>query len=326
MMKSEKIDNLLIKILTETADPAEREDFENWLSKAEENKVRFQKIRILWERLKVTYDTATFDEAAAKEKIRFAIQQISSKTRRLKNRFLIPAAASILLLMGLGLIAFYTLKSGHDDYKGYTSGNNIKEIVLPDNSHVLLNENSTLHAPEVFSGNNRKVMIQGEGYFEVTRDETRPFKVKAGKTIIKVLGTAFSVKTEKESQNVSVFVNSGKVSFSRSGSLKGSHILTPGTKGKYMASNREIKTAAVTDQNYLSWKTGILSFDAAPVDEVCSLLSRHYHKKITTTLSDTNLTLTGSFYQESLEEILETIRLTLDIKVKASEDEYVLYQ
>ena len=325
-MKSEKIDNLLLKILTETADTTEQEDFENWLNEAEENKARYQKIKILWDRLKDIYDTATFDEAAAKEKIRAAVKQISSKTRWLKNRFLIPAAASILLLMGLGLIAFYTLKPGHDDYLAYTSGNSTKEIVLPDNSHVLLNGNSTLYAPEVFSGNNRKVMIEGEGYFEVTRDETRPFRVKAGNTMIKVLGTAFNVKTEKESRNVSVFVSSGKVSFSKAGSLLGNHILTPGTKGQYMASDREIKTAAVTDQNYLSWKTGILRFDDAPVDEVCSALSRHYHKKITTTISDTNLTLTGSFYQESLEEVLNTIELTLDIKVTTNNAEFILHE
>ena len=201
----------------------------------------------------------------------------------------------------------------------------MQEIVLPDNSHVWLNGNSTLRAPEVFSGNHRKVVLDGEAYFEIARDETKPFKVRAGNTIIKVLGTSFNVETEKQSSTVSVIVNSGKVAFYRANGLQGKSILTAGMKGQYRTSNREIKISTNDDQNYLSWKTGLLTFYDTPLDEVCIVLSEYYRKDVKTNVSDTNLTLTGSFQNETLEDILKTIELTLDIKVTAYEGEILIH-
>jgi transmembrane sensor len=323
-MKSEKIDNLLVKILTETADPAEKEDFENWLNEAEENKARFQRIRLLWDRLNGTYNTTTFDEAAAKRKILTAVLQNPSETRLLNRRFLIPAAAALILLLGLGMIAYYFFRSGPNEYQVYQSDARIKEIILSDGSHVWLNGNSTLRSPATFSENQRKVAIEGEGYFEVTKDEASPFKVRAGNTVIKVLGTSFNVKAEKENQNVSVTVSSGKVTFYKIISLQKGLVLSPGSIGQYTASDRRIKCSILNDQNILSWKTGVLTFHDTPIDEVCNALSRHYRKRIKTTLGDTTLTLTGRFQQESLEEVLKTIELTLDVSITVSDGEYII--
>jgi transmembrane sensor len=314
-MSSEKIADLIVKILTGEANDHEKENFHNWLAEDKSNHLYYQKIRILWERSKGAYNSVEFDEAAAKAKILSKIQHIQSKNRALKIRFWYSAAASILLLLGL---AIYTTKLHDGRDIAFTSGNNIREIILPDSSHVWLNENSLLRTPEVFSAKQRNVVLEGEAYFEVFRDVNRPFKIKAGNTMIKVLGTSFDVKLEKANGNVSVNVNSGKVAFYKVNNLQGNNILTPGTSGQYIASENKIKISTQIDQNYLSWKTGILTFYDTPLDEVCRVLGEHYKKKVKAVTQDRNLTLTGSFQKEPLEDILKTIEITLDIEVTVS--------
>jgi ferric-dicitrate binding protein FerR (iron transport regulator) len=285
----------------------------------------FDKVRILWERSKHTYNHAKFDEAVAKEKIRLRISGKETRARVFRKRTLISAAASIILLLGLGISYLYFSGSGDNRLVAYNSGDRIQEIILPDSSHIWLNENSTLYAPKKFSFNSRKVKLEGEAYFEITRDESKPFKVKAGNTIIKVLGTSFDVKKEKETGNIHVVVSSGKVAFYRAYSLDNDIVLTPGTKGIYHASNGEIIASGNTNQNYLSWKTGRLSFYDTPLNEVCEILSEYYKTSITTNLNDSGLVLTGTFENEDLEQILKTIELTFDVEFTTNNNTILIH-
>jgi transmembrane sensor len=324
-MMSDTNINLLIKILTDSASAKENNLFNAWLDETKSNRLYYQEIRILWERTKETYNNVEFDEAAAKEKIRSRIQQLQPRARVLKKRFVISVAASIILLLGLALTAIYLLKPGENNYLVYASNDSVREILLPDSSRIWLNENSKLLAPRVFSHNQRKVTLEGEAYFEITHDENKPFKVRAGNTIIKVLGTTFDVETEKGTNDVSVVVNSGKVAFYRVNSLHDNYILTQGTKGQFIASDQRIIISGNKNQNYLSWKTGTLTFYDTPLDEVCLILSDHYKRKITTNLVDSGLFLTGSFQNETLDDILKTIELTLDVEATVSEEAILIH-
>jgi len=325
-MITETDTELIVKSLTGSLSKKEKKIFQAWLGESERNRIHYQKIRTLWERTNESYSSTEFDEAAAKNKIRSEILRMQSKTRILKKRFRIPAAASVLLLLGLGLALFRILDPGTKNFIVYTSGHHVREILLPDSSLVWLNENSVLRTPEVFSGIKRQAVLDGEAYFQIVKDETRPFKIKAGNTIIKVLGTSFDINMERENGNVGIVVNSGRVSFNRVNSLQNNIILTPGTKGKYRASDHKITISTNSDQNYLSWKTGLLTFYDTPLAKVCSILSEHYKTKVKTTIEDKSLSLTGSFQNESLEDILKTIELTLDIRVLASEGEFLIHQ
>jgi transmembrane sensor len=317
--------NLIINILGGTATSEEKQRFEDWLRESEDNRLYYKNIRTLWESSTNYYGNMDFDKEAAREKIRSKIQQIRPVSRILRRRFAIPAAASIILLIGMAAAAIFFSLSGGNKYIRYTTANQIREIILSDSSHIWLNVNSTLHAPETFSSSQRIVKLEGEAYFEVKHNESKPFKVKAGNTIIKVLGTSFDVKTEKESDNVSVVVNSGKVAFYKANSLHDNYILTQGTKGQFIASNQNILISGNEDQNYLSWKTGMLNFYDSPLKEVCKVLSEYYNTSVTTDLSDSNLFLTGSFQNENLEDILNTIELTLDLNATVTQDGIVIH-
>jgi len=325
-MIAETNTELIVKSLTGSLSKKEEDIFQAWLRESERNRIHYQKIRILWERTNESYNSTEFDEAAAKNKIRSEILRMQSKTRILKTRFRISAAASVLLLLGFGLVLFRILDPDTKNFIVYTSDHNVREILLPDSSLVWLNENSVLRTPEVFSGIKRQAVLDGEAYFQIAKDETRPFKIKAGNTVIKVLGTSFDINMERENGDVSIVVNSGRVSFNRVNSLQNNIILAPGTKGQYRASDHKITISTNSDQNYLSWKTGLLTFYDTPLAEVCTILSEHYKTKVKTTIEDKSLSLTGSFQDEALEDILKTIELTLDIRVSASEEEFLIHK
>jgi transmembrane sensor len=316
----EKYVDLLIKVLTNNANAEEKRLFNAWLDESEQNRLYYQQSSVIWERIASVHDKTVFNETAAKEKIRLKIQQMKPGARIITKRSVISVAASIVLLIGFATALLYFSKPGGHNYLAYTSSDKIREIVLPDSSHVWLNLNSTLYASKTFSSSQRKVILEGEAYFEVKHDESKPFKVKAGNTIIKVLGTSFDVKTEKENNNVSVVVNSGKVAFYKTNSLHDNYILTQGTKGQFIASDLKIIVSGNKNQNYLSWKTGILSFYDTPLSEVCSILGDHYDKKIIANSIDSELVLTGSFKNEELAEIVKTIELTLDVELTVFEN------
>ena len=84
-------------------------------------------------------------------------------------------------------------------------------ITLSDGSSVLLQPNSKLSYPKIFTGNERKVYLSGEGFFEISKNPKKPFFVYANEIVTKVVGTSFRVKAYSDQPDVEVLVRTGKV-------------------------------------------------------------------------------------------------------------------
>jgi transmembrane sensor len=322
-MKAEMIDYLIEKILTGTANSLEKEDFEKWLLESGRNKVSFDKMKILWEKLDETYGNVEFDKTAAKESIRLKILERQKNTWKNKTLYRFAVAASMILLLGLGL--FVTkYNSQKNNYLVYTTKDAVNEIVLTDGSHIWLNTMSILKVPKIFSKKEREITLRGEAYFEIARDESKPFKILTGNTVTEVLGTSFNVELDTLSGNVKIVVNSGKVAFYNSGDKRNKEILLPGNLAVFLMKDQVIKVSSNDDLNFLSWKTGTLKFYNTPIDQVCNELTRHFNKKVFSTITAKDLKLTGTFQNDSLEEILSTIKLTLDVHVSKQNNEYCI--
>jgi transmembrane sensor len=128
----------------------------------------------------------------------------------------LAAAASVTLLLVAG---WYTYTTRTSDTQAYAVDNRRIErvnesdkpllITLPDNSSVLLSQSSRIIYPQVFEGNMREVTLEGEAFFEVTKNAKKPFYVNAGPIVAKVLGTSF--KITRSSGNVNLTVRTGSV-------------------------------------------------------------------------------------------------------------------
>ena len=313
------------KILSGEATSAEKDQFDKWLLKSEENRELFEKTRILWDRMNGVYAHSAFDQSAAKINIRSRIQAKRQPKQLYKTRVWISAAASILLLIGLGLSALYLYNQNFKNKIIYASGETVKEIQLSDGSHIWLNSNSSLQVTGNFGKKRREVFLKGEAYFEVNRDKSKPFIIHTGETITEVLGTSFNVELDTISGNVNVIVNTGKVGFYDSDQKDYRKILLPNDHATFLTENQKISVSSNSNLNFLSWKTGILKFYDTPVSEVCKVLSKQYHKQVICKIGQPGMTLTGTFQNESLDDVLNTMKLTLDINV-ASIDNQILIQ
>jgi len=314
---------ILEKILSETASSEEKKQFGFWYEQSKENKEYFQKLKIIYSRMNNLFEKREFDKELAKLAIRTKAKSQINKSRKVNIRKWM-AAASFLLIIGLSFYILTQFNKYQSNKITYLTNDSVRDFLLEDGSHVWLNENSYMEVSGNFMKKQRKVTLKGEAFFEVKRMENCPFKVKTGKTLIKVLGTSFNIKEDTLAGNVSVVVSSGIVSFNKLYHRWERSYLKPSDHAQYFASNNKIIVKENKNLNYLSWKTNILHFYHAPIKEVCKDLSIHFHKNIKTHISDPDLLLTGSFENESLDYILKVMEISLDIKATYSNHEYVL--
>lgn len=140
-------------------------------------------------------------------------------------------------------------------------------IVLADGTKIRMNADSHLDFPVQF-GESREVTLKGEAYFDVTHDETRPFIVSAGDHKIYVLGTIFNV-TAYPNEDICVTLVNGKIKVA---APKGEYFLS---SGEQYTSGTTSVTKVETDA-YTSWTNGAMEFDAMPLPDLLTKLSRWY--------------------------------------------------
>jgi transmembrane sensor len=146
------------------------------------------------------------------------------------------------------------------------------QIILPDGSKVYLNAASSLTYPTQFAGNERKVSLIGEGYFEVTKDASRPFKVESLSQIVTVIGTHFNVSCYTNEQ-VRTTLAEGKVQITQSSTGK-SQPLIPGQQSTLTPQGIDIKPVSV--DNILAWKDGLFIFNQTQLSDALRQICRWY--------------------------------------------------
>lgn len=157
----------------------------------------------------------------------------------------------------------------------YTSNGETYMLTLSDGSKVWLNAASSIKYPVVFTEQDRRVEIQGEAYFEVVADATKPFIVDASGTEIKVLGTHFNVNAYGDETAIKATLLEGKINITSvgSGSTKTLH---PGQQARVDA-NGNMKIAADVDlEEVMAWKNEKFVFDNTNIQVIMKQLERWY--------------------------------------------------
>ena len=225
-----------------------------------------------------------------------------------KNRFFISTwkvAASIAVLCVLSWGAYHLFSSVQ--LQTTSTFAETCTIILPDESKVMLNRYSSLTYPKKFKGNERKVKLKGEAYFEVAKNENKTFKVEAGDVCVEVLGTHFNVKSYEREDFVKTTLLESSVSLQTSKVNGAPIILSPGESATYCKQQENF--VVKTEVNVLSciqWRNEILSFENLSLKEIAEELSIFFNTEIIiqeNSLKNYRMTATFSS-QNSLEEIL----------------------
>jgi len=201
-------------------------------------------------------------------------------------------------------------------------------IKLPDGTIVNLNAGSSLLFPAEFSDTLRIVELQGEAFFDVVRDESRPFIVKTNNLETEVLGTTFNVRAFDEEAEINVALVSGKVKVRDSRKLsndKVDHYLLPGEKLVYNKSESSYVKSDFDLTEEIGWKDEILVFNNTDFQKFVKLLERWYGVHITVlNPPEKKWSVNGHFKNESLEEVLIGVQFTYDIEYKIDNKSVIL--
>ena len=145
------------------------------------------------------------------------------------------------------------------------------QLVLADGTKVWLNAASSIKYPVVFNGNERRVELTGEAYFEVAHNKEKPFRVISNGQQVEVLGTHFNINAYRDENTVKTTLLEGSVKVSSAGKDK---ILKPGEQAQLDGGN--IRVAEVDVDEVVAWKNGFFYFKDDSIQEVMKELARWY--------------------------------------------------
>jgi transmembrane sensor len=152
-------------------------------------------------------------------------------------------------------------------------------VVLSDNSKVWLNSESTLKYPVSFGSGSREIELEGEAYFEVTKDKKRPFRVVTGNQTVQVLGTSFNVSSYSKETIYTTLVE-GEVEVYKTLNLASNTLLTPEYQSVFSRNTGSIEKKKVNVREFTAWKDGNFLFIDQPLDKMLETLSRWYDVEI----------------------------------------------
>jgi transmembrane sensor len=224
-------------------------------------------------------------------------------------------AAVVLLIVGTAVVTRYVTSNAPESYYAVTAPQgNKSQLVLPDGSKVWLNAGSTLRYSTQFSQTNRRVELEGEGYFEVTKHDGAEFIVRTGGYDVVVKGTHFDVSAYKGDQYITTALMQGSVMINRG---EDHLLMKPGDIVKLDTSTGElIKSTFSTSTN--AWMQNVTDYDEITLNDFAKVLSRQYAVDIhiqSATLRQTKFSITLR-NQETIDEVLDALKRVMNMKVR----------
>jgi len=334
-MKEKRLENLFWKYIHETLSYDEKIDFYQLVEDPELEETLHALIAKHWSQ----HNSKTIPEIdeISQRLIQNVTDTITAKPERhrsIKRLWPWIAVASCVLLFFITrqLIPFLTQERVVEpSYQTIVASNGEKKkLVLPDESVVYLNGGSKLMVPGDFSKSDREVILDGEAFFEVSKNPERPFRVLAGILSIQVVGTAFNVHAYEPNSDMRVSVASGAVQVGyQSSEAAGDVRPVVLTKGQQLvAAPGEpfiVKNLASVHPD-LSWRKGLLVLDNNSFMEVASILERWYNVQIDLEIkSPEKCRLTGNFEQMSVTDVLNILKLTVDFDYEKTGNHIRIY-
>ncbi|MEQ9286664.1 MAG: FecR domain-containing protein [Cyclobacteriaceae bacterium] len=310
-----RISKLIYKSLSGELTSNEQSEFDAWLS--EEGNEDFYRSVLRSKSINAKFEQYdSFDSDAAFRKLSTRIPAKTGKVVEMKIRTFVKYAAVLLVAIGLGWTVLNQIKQTDEQVVSMaamekSNPNGRKSTFdLPDGTIVNLNSASKVRYFEDATTGRRIVELEGEAFFNVAKDENRPFTVIAGDISTTALGTSFNVKFYPKEKEFKVVLLTGKVEVRKNNQgPKNKIFLTPGFGVTYSEENPDLVKYNFDSDFELGWKNNILHFDEANIDDVVQELERWYGVTINIVNKD-KVKLwkySSKFKNESLENVLKGI-------------------
>lgn len=306
--------SLLLRYANETATAEERMQVDLWLSKDPANGDTLEQIIRIWHAQRTRQRILLRDPHKALELVH---KRMNRHGRLRIIRRLAVAASLIIGLVGIGLTVsqYEQFAIPPQMITMSTNAGMRSQLTLPDGTVVHLNAGSTLVYPSKYSKKERRVHLEGEGYFKVAHNARQPFVVStaADKVNVKVLGTEFNLQAYEEDGIVQTTLVEGSVQLGILGKEK-DILLRPSTKVTYNLATDQVFLEEVSTEQVTSWIEGRFIFKDTPISEVLRQLA-HFYSVEFDVRSDVirEYTFTGVFENASLFQILDYLKISSKI-------------
>ena len=350
--------SIILRFLIEQASARDVKLLEEWMYQDPNNKRYFEKVRDAWDSLEVERE---LDDEKIKEDFLRVLNRLDTRkapkfhrrnyivgfTRNLAVRstaiFLFGVAFAWILIHYYG--ASFVPSASLNVVE--TPRGSRATVILPDGSKVSLNAESKLTYPQQFTDDQREIFLEGEAYFEVRKDLEKKFLVKTPDLTVKVFGTSFNVKSYPDENTTETTLVEGSISVykhSTNGKIVGSEMKmqpnqrlvfykdqenitptispikkienVPPRKAKLVLSKR------IDTERFVSWKDGHLKIVSEPMKNISVTLERRYDVRIHFVDEDIKqLRFTGTFKNETIEQVLAAMKLASPIEYRILERE-----
>lgn len=325
MQMNERIDDIIARKLAGEASGEDMRMLEDWLAADAGNRAEYERVSKTWLESGNIFNDIQFNTSAAWDKVTARIISETQKTSKPKtimlpvwSRYTIGAAAILI-------IGFFMFRPAQQNgMQLVVAETTNKDLILPDNSHVTLRKGGKLSYPKSFAANERNITLEGEAFFEVTRNEHKPFVIDAGSVSVKVLGTSFDVNCDAATAKVTVAT--GKVQVTAKNNASKYIILTKGEHGIY--SGNTLTEGTMEGTNYLFWKTGMLQYDNKSLSYIATELTMYYDHIVVIDdnmpVDKRNQLINISFKNQSIEQILNELCLVSGCSWHQMDNKYVI--
>ncbi|MDR1556981.1 MAG: FecR domain-containing protein [Tannerellaceae bacterium] len=294
--------DILQRYIEGNASQAEKEAVAKWLDAGRENRREFLLLRHM-------YDATLWSETES---------VASGKT--VQRKLSVKIASECLKVAAIFLLAFafcYFLSSRKEDLAVsqtvYTPEGQRTEITLTDGTQVILNAKTRFTFPNRFEGTERKVELDGEAYFKVPEDKSKPFIVTTRDYQIKVLGTEFNVNAYRIEAYFETALLKGSVEVISRHTSETIRLMP----NQYVyTENKQLKLAYLQNHNHFLWREGIIAFEDEPITDVLEKMQLYYDIRIDVK----NQTLYGERYsgkfrtKDGIEHVLKVLKLRYKFK------------
>ncbi len=281
----------------------------------------------VWEEMEED-EVSSLQHQQYREEARLLLSRIRKPEKRFSFIPYLRYVAIVAVILSIGWGGFRLIRSNQEKVLTYTEvhvkNGEHKRIILPDGTSVTLNAGSYLRYPRQFITDVRRIEMNGEAFFEVTRDEEKPFLIHTKDADVKVLGTSFNVKAFDMDEQLTVSVQTGKVQVDLPEAmmrlLPDEQFVMDKTKGEFQKRNEDARLSTV-------WIKGGLYFNRTPIRTVVNELVRMYNRTIEFAPgAEYDDYIYGEHDNKSLEAVLKSIQYSTDIKYRIENDKIVLYK
>ena len=324
------IDELIIDYITGRLAPEKFNPLNSWIAESNDNLLYFRKLQEIW------YATApqnedAFDKELAYNRFLYRIKEAGQsepdipRSKYIFSKRFIQIAASVAIIMVLGSIYFLKFLSpsgsSKDEFYSITVPYGAKsKVTLSDSTKVWLNSGTTIKYSYIAKDKVRKLVLNGEAYFEVAKMKGVPFVVETDRLDVKVLGTKFNVVSYSEDAKINVTLLEGSIALKMDNNKE--IRLVPNRSATFDKSFNVLEIKDVDASISTQWSQGILVFDNEKLDQITHKLEREYNVKIDLSnalLNDSHFY--GVFNKsQSIKDIFDIITLNNKLHYKMKGD------